>query len=135
MKVRLSMVIAVLCMTATLLLAVAASAAISRLDLGSEAQLGPEGASVMIPVTFQCDVSDGLICIDAQVTQTRGNRIANGSGSAQASCTFGPQTVLIEVQSFTGVPYRQGRAVARAFAQTLSGSTSSDGREEIRIAS
>ncbi len=132
MKMRFAIVVA--CLAAMLILAIAAPAAISRLDLGAEADLGPEGASVMVPVTFQCDFTDGLIFISVQVTQTRGNRIANGSGSTQSTCGFGPQTVLVEVQSFTGVPYHHGRAVARAFAQTATGSSSSsDGPEEIRI--
>lgn len=131
MKVRLA--ILVTCISAILILPLAAPAAISRLDLGSQAELGPEGAFVLVPVTYQCDFFDVRIFISVQVTQSRGNQTANGSGFHEGTCTGGPQTALIEVQSFTGVPYHRGRAVARAFASTITGFTSSDGPEEIRI--
>ena len=132
MKLRLAIVGA--CIAAILILPVAASAAISRLDLGSQAQLGPEGSFVTVPVTYHCDFTDGLIFLNVRVTQSRGNRIADGQGGFQGTCTGGPQTALVEVQSFTGVPYHHGRAVARAFASTITGSSASDGPEEIRIA-
>jgi hypothetical protein len=131
MKVRLAIVVT--CLAAILILPVAASAAISRLDLGPQAELGPEGAFVRVPITYQCDFFDGGIFISVQVTQSRGNRTANGSGFFQGSCTSSPQTVLVEVQSFTGVPYHHGKAVARASASTFTGSSASDGPEEIRI--
>ena len=131
MKARLAIVAT--CVAAILILPVAASAAISRLDLGSRATLGPEGAFVSVPVTYQCDFFDGTIFISVQVTQTRGNRTANGSGFFQGSCTSSPQTALVEVQSFTGVPYHRGSAVARAFANTATGFSASDGPEGIRI--
>ena len=128
---RKRMTIALACLTAALMPLATASAAISRLDLGSEAELGPEGF-VTVPVTYQCDFFDGNIFINVQVTQTRGNRTADGSGFAQGTCTSSPQTLLVEVQSFTGVPYHHGKAVARARGDTFSGS-SSDGPEEIQI--
>jgi hypothetical protein len=131
MKVRLAIVVA--CMAAMLILPVAGSAAISRLDLGSQAELGPEGAFVLVPVTYQCDFFDMRIFISVQVTQSRGNRIAQGSGSFQGTCTSSPQTALVEVRSFTGVPFHHGRAVASAFASTATGFSASDGPEEIRI--
>jgi hypothetical protein len=131
MKVRLAIVVA--CVAANLILPVTASAAISRLDLGSRAELGPEGAFVLVPVTYQCDFFDTRIFISVQVTQSRGNQTANGSGFFQGTCTSGPQTALVEVQSFTGVPYHRGKAVARASASTLTGFSASDGPEEIQI--
>jgi hypothetical protein len=98
----------------------------------SQAALGPDGSFVMVPVTYQCDFVDGMIFISVQVRQSRGNRIANGSGSFQGSCTSNQQTALVEVQSFSGVPYHRGKAVARAFASTFTGSAS-DGPEAIQI--
>jgi hypothetical protein len=131
MKVRFAIVVA--CMAAILILPVSASAAISRLDLGPQAELGAGGSFVLVPVTYQCDFFDVRIFISVQVTQTRGNRIADGSGFHQGTCTGSPQTALVEVRSFTGVPYHHGKAVARAFASTQTGFTASDGPEEIRI--
>jgi hypothetical protein len=131
MRVRLAIVVA--CMAAILILPVATSAAISRLDLGSQAELGPGGSFVLVPITYQCDFVDMRIFISVQVTQTRGNRIADGSGFHQGTCTSSPQTALVEVRSFTGVPYHHGRAVARASASTITGFSASDGPEEIRI--
>jgi hypothetical protein len=130
MKVRFAIVVASL--AAMLILPVVAPAAITRLDLGAEADLGPEGAFVLVPVTYQCDFTDGMIFISVQVTQSRGNRIASGSGSTQSTCG-GVRTVLVQVQSFN-VPFHHGRAVASAFASTFI-SQSSDGPEEIRISS
>ena len=121
------------CLTAALMLPTTSSAAISRLDLGPQAELGPEGAFVNVPVTYQCDFFDDRIFIDVRVTQSRGNRIADGFGSAQGTCTGSPQTVLVRVNSFTGVPYHQGKAVAQAQAFTATGFSASDGPEEIRI--
>jgi hypothetical protein len=131
MKVRFAIVVVTL--AAMLVLPVVAPAAITRLDLGAEADLGPEGAFVLVPVTYQCDFTDGMIFISVQVQQSRGNRIASGSGGFQGPCGGGPRTVLVQVQSF-GVPFHHGRAVASAFASTFI-SQSSDGPEEIRISS
>jgi hypothetical protein len=123
MKLRLAVAVAAVCLAVALVVPAAASAAISRLDLGPQAELGPEGAFVNVPVTYQCDFFDGSIFISVSVTQSRGNRTADGSGFTEGSCTSSPQTVLVQVRSFTGVPYHQG---------TFS-SSASDGPEEIRI--
>jgi len=129
---RKGMATVLACVTVALMLPAIASAAITRLDLGAQAQLGPEGAFVNVPVTYQCDFQDGMIFISVRVTQSRGNRIADGFGSTSGPCDFSPHTVLVQVNSFTGVPYHQGKAVAQAFASTFISSTS-DGPEEIRI--
>jgi hypothetical protein len=122
------------CVTVSLMLPATASAAITRLDLGPQAQLGPEGAFVTVPVTYHCDFFDGTISISVRVTQSRGNRIADGFGSTQGTCTSSPQTVLVQVESFTGVPYHQGKAVAEASGFTFPGfNSASDGPEQIRI--
>lgn len=131
---RKGMATVLACVTVALMLPATASAAITRLDLGAQAQLGPEGAFVNVPVTYQCDFFDGNISIGVRVTQSRGNRIADGSGGAQGTCTSSPQTVLVRVDSFTGVPYHHGKAVAEASGFTFPGfSSASDGPEEIRI--
>ena len=63
---------------------------------------------------------------------SRSTRWGRGPGSFQGSCTSNQQTALVEVQSFSGVPYHRGKAVARAFASTFTGSAS-DGPEAIQI--
>jgi hypothetical protein len=130
---RKGIAILLACLAATLILAATATAAITRLDLGATADLGPEGAFVLVPVTYQCDFQDTRIFINVRVTQSRGNRFADGSGFAQGDCSSGrPQTLLVQVDSFSGVPYHHGSAVATASASTFI-SQSSDGPEEIRI--
>jgi len=119
-------------LTAALMLPATASASITRLELGAQAQLGPQGAFVNVPVTYQCDYTDGTIFIGVRVTQSRGNIIADGFGNSSGNCDSSRHTLLIEVDSFTGVPYNQGKAVASANASTFT-SSSSDGPEEIRI--
>lgn len=132
---RKRIVIALACLTAALMPPATASANISRLELGPEAKLRPEGTSVTIPVTYQCEFFDGTIDIFVDVAQSRGNQIAQGSGFANGPCTSSPQTLLIEVQSFSGVPFHQGKAVARASGSTFfpNFSSASDGPEEIQI--
>src|SRR5688572_21196169 len=121
------------CLAATLILTASATAAITRFDLGATADLGGEGAFVLVPFTYQCDFQDTTIFVQVRVTQRRGGRLADGQGSASGTCTSGgPQTVLVQVQSFTGVPFSKGTAVASASGQTFM-SQSSDGPEEIRI--
>jgi hypothetical protein len=132
MRKVLATVLASLTVAATL--PATASAAITRLELGAQAELGPEGVFVNVPLTYQCDFFDGNISLFVEVAQSRGNRIANGAGFASGQCTGSPQTVLVQVNSSTGVPYRHGKAVARGAGFTSSGFSASDGPEEIRIA-
>jgi hypothetical protein len=129
---RKGIAILLVCLATTVILAATATAAITRLDLGSTADLGVEGAYVLVPVTYQCDFQDGQIFIQVRVTQRRGSRLADGFGFDQGTCGGGPHTLLIQVDSFSGVPYSKGTAVASADASTFI-SQSSDGPEEIRI--
>ena len=103
---------------ATLLLSATSAAAISKLDIGDRATLGPEGTSLTIPVTFQCDVADASIILNVHVTQAKGHRIADGIGIPTASCTGAAQSLNVLVNlSIFGVPgvipFGHGNAAAQ----------------------
>jgi hypothetical protein len=115
-----------------------APAAISTFQIGTEASLGPEGATVTVPVIVNCDAGQfGFLSVT--VSQSTGHRLAQGSGGATVACTGSDQTVAIEVGNFPGVnAYKQGRASASGTLQVVDPSTGQSfeaiaGPQEIRI--
>jgi hypothetical protein len=98
--------------TAAFMVTSTASAQINTAQIGTTAQLGPEGATITVPVTVNCDVgfvaSSGLI-----VFQSVGNRLNSGSGSPPnpTTCTGFDQTLSVPVLACC-FPFKQGRAIA-----------------------
>ena len=96
-----------------LILPSAASAQINTFQIGSPAQLGPEGATVNVPVTINCEPGfEGGV--DVFIRQAQGKRLIDGSGSAGVICTGENQTVIVVVQSGSGIRFKQGSAAASA---------------------
>jgi hypothetical protein len=97
-----------------------AFAAINKYEIGSSAKLGPEGASLTVPVTVNCDEGDGGF-LTVTVSQTTGHRLAQGSGSSMVTCTGSDQTLAVAVGNFPGVnAYKKGRASASGTIDTFS---------------
>ena len=74
-----------------------AAAQISSISIG-RAQLGPQGASLSVPVTVQCDSGWTLNFVSVSVAQKSGRFLAQGSGFASwgAPCV-GPGTIIVPV--------------------------------------
>ena len=108
-----------------------ALAAINTFEIGPEATLGPEGATLTVPVTVNCDSGFGSVSVT--VSQSSGHRLAQGSGQMLVSCTGSDETVQVPVGNFPAVnAYKKGRATASATVFT-SGGTASAGPQEIQI--
>jgi hypothetical protein len=92
----------------------AAAAQISSISIG-QAQLGPQGASLSVPVTVQCDSGWTLDFVNVSVAQKSGRFLAQGSGFASwgAPCV-GPGTIVVPVTNSSFVAYKKGSAVATA---------------------
>jgi hypothetical protein len=89
-----------------------ASAQINRLEVAATAQLGPEGATVTVPVIVNCDPGF-TATVFVTVAQSTGGRLAQGTGGANAQCTGFDETVNVVVASSPGVfAYKQGKASA-----------------------
>ncbi len=91
-----------------------ASAQVNTFQIGTNAKLGPEGATVSVPVTVNCD--PGLIAFPTvNLSQSTGHRLVQGSGGSYQSidCTGSDQTVNVQVGNYPGVTaWKQGRASA-----------------------
>jgi hypothetical protein len=91
-----------------------ATAQISSITIG-QASLGPQGASLSVPVTVQCDFGWTLEFVSVSVAQKSGRFLAQGSGFASwgAPCV-GPGTIVIPVTNSSFVAYKKGSAAATA---------------------
>jgi len=128
--------------TAALLAPSSALAQIESLSI-SQARLGAEGADVVVTMTYQCQTDYNVAFGDATVTQSRGNKLVQGSGSfvndfPGVPCTGSPETREVVVTTFGSIPYKQGKAAVSAnlsvFNPTTGTLTSeSSGPLEIRI--
>jgi hypothetical protein len=112
-----------------------ALAAPNTMEIGMTATLGPEGATVTVPVTVNCDPDDygsyGYVTVT--VAQASGHRLTQGSGQASVPCTGSDETVDVQVGNFPGVnTYKKGKATASASIFTYDGSISA-GPQEIQI--
>jgi hypothetical protein len=87
-----------------------ASAQISSMSI-AQAQLGPQGASLSVVVTVQCDAGWTLDGVEVNAAQRSGHFLAQGSGFAfwGAPCV-GPGTIVVPVSNSSLVAFRQGRA-------------------------
>jgi hypothetical protein len=111
---RTAMVAVVL--TAAFIAPSAASAQIATARTGTTAQLGPEGASVHLPVTVNC-TAGFLAFLNVRVDQSTGSRLATAGGSSVFLCSGSDQTMTVNVVTFSTVPYKQGKATARALLE------------------
>lgn len=115
-----------------------ALAAISTFELGTEATLGPEGATLTVPVTVNCDAGQ-VGWVSVTVSQASGHRLAQGSGSTSIACTGSEETLSVPVGNFPAVnAYKQGKASASATLHvfdpaTWQSFTASAGPQEITI--
>ena len=91
-----------------------AVAQISSISVG-RAQLGPQGASLLVPVTVQCDSGWTLNFVSVSVAQKSGRFLAQGSGFASwgAPCV-GPGTIIVSVTNSSFVAFKKGSAAATA---------------------
>ena len=110
------------CLMVALILPSAASAQINTFQIGSPAQLGPEGASVNVPVTINCDPGFAGN-VDVQVRQAQGKRLIDGFGGAGVTCTGLDQTVIVVVGNMSGIRFKQGSAAASGFVFLFNPST------------
>lgn len=110
------------CNTFALVIPSTASAQINTFQIGSPAQLGPEGASLNVPVTINCDPGfEGNVDVD--IRQAQGKRLIDGSGSAGVTCTGLDQTLIVVVRSGSGIRFKQGSAAASGFLDVFNPST------------
>jgi hypothetical protein len=112
-----------------------ALAGVNKFEIGTEATLGPEGATLTVPVTVNCGVGEfGFVTVT--VVQATGHRLAQGSGGTPLTCTGSDQPLTIQVGNFPGVnAYKKGSAsvsgtVVNPFTGGLSASA---GPQEIRL--
>src|SRR6478736_12924 len=87
-----------------LVVASPASAQVSQLSIG-QPHLGPQGASVVVPVNVVCDVGLNVAFGNANVVQSSGHRLVQGGGSLfnefpGVPCTGTLQTFAIEARTF-----------------------------------
>ncbi len=95
----------------------------SQLSIG-QAQLGPLGASVSVPLTFTCDPTLNVAFGDASVTQVSGHKLAQGSGSfvnafPGVPCTGTSETVTLQVNVFGAFAFKQGKKAIGSADLTL----------------
>lgn len=88
-----------------------ASAQINAVQIGPTATLGPEGATVIVPVTVNCDAGyQGSVYV--RLRQAQGRRLIDGSGYAPVSCDGSTQTLTVIVWNESGIRFKQGSAAA-----------------------
>ena len=107
----LRMAMAAAALTVALVIPSTASAQINTFQIGSTAQLGPEGASLTVPVTINCEAgSTGDVGLD--IRQAQGKRLIDGNGFESVTCTGENQTVIVLIRNNTGSRFKQGSAAA-----------------------
>jgi hypothetical protein len=89
-----------------------ASAQINSFQIGDGAQLGPEGATVAVPVIVNCS-ADFFGTAAVGVAQSTGKRLMRGDGQISFVCSGSDQTLSVTVFA-SEFPYKQGRASATA---------------------
>ena len=116
MRVFRMVLVVVMVVLGGLVVASPASAQVTQLSIG-QPHLGPQGASVVVPVNVVCDVGLNLAFADASVVQSSGHRLAQGSGTffndfPGVPCTGALQTFAVEVRTFGPFAFKQGKASA-----------------------
>jgi hypothetical protein len=134
---------AIAAVTATVALSVP-STALAQIDSLSVSggRLGPEGASVVARMTYQCQVGLFLFSGNVDIAQSTGFKLAQGSGNffnPNVPCTGDPQTQDVAVEASGPFAFKPGKATATSFSLTVidpatfSFSTESGGPVPIRI--
>jgi len=95
----------------------------TQLSIG-QAQLGPLGASVSVPLTFTCDPTLNVAFADASVIQVSGHKLAQGSGSffnnfPGVPCTGAPEAVTVQVNAAGPFAFKQGKKAIGSADLTL----------------
>jgi hypothetical protein len=87
-----------------------ASAQIHSFQIGAEAQLGPEGATVAVSVIVNCSAGFfGTVAVG--VAQSTGKRLMTGNGQRDFVCSGSEQSLSVTVFA-SEFPYKQGSASA-----------------------
>jgi hypothetical protein len=116
-----------------------ASAQINTAQIGTTAQLGPEGASLTFPVTVNCDPGFTITGIGVEVIQSSGKVLTRGVGGIGGiECTGSDQVLGLGVSTFSASPYKQGKASAGGQINVFNFATGEPGfatmgPQEIRI--
>jgi len=128
--------------TAALAVPSSALAQIDSLSV-SDARLGPEGATVVVTLTVQCQPGWNIAFGDVSVAQATGHKLAQGSGSffnnfPGVPCTGAPQSQDVTASTFTSFAFKQGKATATGNLSVFNASTGSlvtesTGAQPIRI--
>ena len=126
---------------ATLAVPSSASAQIDSLSI-TDARLGPEGASVTVTLTYQCQPGWNVAFGSAEVAQSTGKRLNRGFGSFSNPFPGVPCTGTLQsrevVVSATAFPFKQGRVAVSATLTvfnptTFSFVTATAGPQEFRV--
>jgi hypothetical protein len=110
--------------TAALSIPSAALAQIDSVSVGN-GRLGPEGASVAVTMTYQCQPGFAPFSGGITLAQSTGFKLARGSGTffnaSGVSCTGSAQTQEVQVQvDASGVfAFKPGKATATTFSLTV----------------
>jgi hypothetical protein len=101
-------------------------AQIRSISIGN-ATLGPQGASVSLPLTVQCDPGWNLAFTNASVAQSTGHKLAQGSGFffenfPGVPCST-PVTVTLTVGDTSSFAFKQGKAASTATVTVFNPST------------
>jgi hypothetical protein len=128
--------------TAALAVPSSALAQIDSLSV-SDARLGPEGSTVVVTLTVQCQAGWNIAFGDMNVAQATGHKLAQGAGSffndfPGVPCTGAPQSQDVTVSTFTSFAFKQGKATATGTLTvfnplTFSLVTDTTGPQPIRI--
>jgi hypothetical protein len=126
-------------LTAAFIAPSAASAQLATARTGT-AQLGPEGATVIVPVIVNCVPNFLMHVSSLNVVQSTGSRLTQGFGGepTDIACTGTDQTVSVTVGTFSAAPYKPGKASASGSVFLFDPSTGffvsvNFGPQEIRI--
>ena len=92
----------------------AASAQVTDVSVAA-VQLGPEGASVVVPVSVVCDVGYGIVAASVSVAQSTGHKLTTAGGQlfgfSAIPCTGGPQDITVTARIFSSPwAFKQGKA-------------------------
>ena len=105
-----------------------AVAQITSISMG-QARLGPQGASVSLPVTVGCEADWNLAFGTVSVLQSTGHKLAQGSGSffenfpgIPCASPITNQTTVADSSSFA---FKQGKATATANVEVFNPTTAS----------
>jgi len=111
-------------------------------QIGSLGQLGPEGATVTVPLIVNCDPGAFVSGVAVMVVQSTGSRPTQGSGPTTVPdptvCTGSDQTLSVTVGIQLPIfPFKQGKAsasgVVSVFSPDPGNLTVNLGPQEIRI--